>query len=399
MREEWQENKEQLKKVTEQIESTRHRLDRLTIELERFPALQRREAELAQRLADAEEANAQIGDVQSNLTQIKAKLEQGDYAPELRSPLTEIQAKLSSLAYDSDAHRQVREEIEKMAAFESRFTYLTQAQEEITAAREAVTRLQERQDRWSRALTDDRHTRTTLLAEIEQLNEQLIDADQVETEVNALRQQESDARMRLGAARQRLDACQALKTQRDERQAELTQHAEEQAFYEELRVAFGKKGVPAMIIEAAIPDIEESANALLARMTNGRMHVRFETQREKVTGGVAETLDIQISDALGTRNYELYSGGEAFRINFAIRIALSKLLARRAGARLRTLVIDEGFGTQDAAGRERLIEAINAIQSDFARVIVITHIDELKDVFPARIQVTKTPTGSQIEVM
>jgi exonuclease SbcC len=186
--------------------------------------------------------------------------------------------------------------------------------------------------------------------------------------------------------------------QREERQTEQVHLAEERVIYDELRVAFGKKGVPAMIIEAAIPEIEGAANALLTRMTGGRMHVRFETQREKVTGGTAETLDIQISDELGTRNYALYSGGEAFRINFAIRIALSQLLARRAGARLRTLVIDEGFGTQDAQGRERLVEAINALQADFDRIIVITHIDELKDAFPTRIQVTKTTLGSQIEV-
>ena len=62
-------------------------------------------------------------------------------------------------------------------------------------------------------------------------------------------------------------------------------------------------------------------------------------------------------------------------------------------------MIDEGFGTQDAQGRERLVEAINAIQSDFDRLLVITHIDELKDAFPARIQVTKTQQGSQIEVV
>ena len=62
----------------------------------------------------------------------------------------------------------------------------------------------------------------------------------------------------------------------------------------------------------------------------------------------------------------MYSGGEAFRINFAIRIALSKLLARRAGAQLRTLFIDEGFGSQDADGtRPSSCDAINKIQSDF----------------------------------
>ncbi|MBE9472708.1 MAG: SMC family ATPase, partial [Chloroflexi bacterium] len=171
------------------------------------------------------------------------------------------------------------------------------------------------------------------------------------------------------------------------------------SIYEELRTACGVKGVPAMIIEAAVPEIEAEANRLLARMTGGRMHVRFDTQRETLAGEVRETLEIKIADELGTREYSLYSGGEAFRVNFAIRVALSRLLARRAGAQLQTLVIDEGFGTQDAQGRERLVEAINAIQDDFARVLVITHIDELKDAFPVRIEVTKMPEGSVVDLV
>jgi exonuclease SbcC len=62
------------------------------------------------------------------------------------------------------------------------------------------------------------------------------------------------------------------------------------------------------------------------------------------------------------------------------------------------LVIDEGFGTQDAEGRERLVEAINSIQDDFERILVITHIEELKDAFPVRIDVTKTAHGSLISL-
>jgi exonuclease SbcC len=113
---------------------------------------------------------------------------------------------------------------------------------------------------------------------------------------------------------------------------------------------------------------------------------------------VAETLDIQIADELGTRDYEMYSGGEAFRINFAIRVALSQMLARRAGAQLRTLFIDEGFGTQDADGRDRLIEAITAIQDNFDLILVITHIDELRDHFPVHVIVEKTQSGSRVSV-
>ena len=154
-----------------------------------------------------------------------------------------------------------------------------------------------------------------------------------------------------------------------------------------------------MIIEAAIPEIEDEANALLTRITGGRMHLRFDTQRENVKGDTVETLDIRIADELGTRPYENYSGGEQFRVNFAVRIALSKLLARRAGAQLQTLVIDEGFGALDTNGRDKLVEAINAIQDDFQRILVITHIDELRDAFPVRIDVTKTENGSQIAIV
>ena len=172
--------------------------------------------------------------------------------------------------------------------------------------------------------------------------------------------------------------------------------------YKQLEKAFGKDGVPALLIEQALPEIETRANDLLDRLSEGNMSVRFVTQaafKDKKREDLKETLDILISDGAGTRDYELYSGGEAFRVNFAIRLALSELLARRAGARLQTLVVDEGFGSQDTMGRQRLIEAINLVKQDFAKVLVITHIDELKEAFPNRIEVEKTDRGSLVRVV
>jgi exonuclease SbcC len=155
--------------------------------------------------------------------------------------------------------------------------------------------------------------------------------------------------------------------------------------------------VQALLIDQARPEIEDDANQLLERLTGGDMHVTIQTQRQQKTrDALAETLEILISDAAGERPYENYSGGEQFRVNFAVRLALSRLVARRAGAKLQTLVIDEGFGSQDPLGRQRLVEAINAIQDDFARILVITHIDELRDAFPNRIEVTKGQAGSTI---
>jgi len=158
--------------------------------------------------------------------------------------------------------------------------------------------------------------------------------------------------------------------------------------------------VQALIIDGVLPEIADEANLLLSQMTGGRMSLAMTTQRETQKKAVVETRDIKVADELGdTRSYEMFSGGEAFRINFALRIALSRLLARRAGAPLPTLIIDEGFGTQDSGGRERLVEAIQAIQDDFRCLLVITHVEELRDAFPVRIEVTKTPAGSTIAVV
>ena len=67
---------------------------------------------------------------------------------------------------------------------------------------------------------------------------------------------------------------------------------------------------------------------------------------------------------------------------------------RASGARVRILFIDEGFGTQEITGREKLLDAIYSIQEDFGRIIVITRINELKEALPVRSQVVKAECGS-----
>ena len=48
---------------------------------------------------------------------------------------------------------------------------------------------------------------------------------------------------------------------------------------------------------------------------------------------------------------------------------------------------------------DRLIEAIDSIRDDFEKILVVTHLDELKEFFPARIEVTKGDAGSQLMVL
>ncbi len=371
------------------------RLDR---ELKKQAAQQRREAQLEQALAEARQAAADLETVRAEQAARQARLEAGDYAPEERAALDRLSDEIAALGYDPAAHEEARAQTASLAPFEAAYRQLQTALERLEDERAALADLEGRRARWQATLTEDRSQRDALAAEVERLPTVAAQVQAQENEVEALRKRSHRARLALGAAQQKLDHCRYLAEERKRHAANRQKRAEEKAIFEELRLAFGKKGIQAMIIEAAIPEIEYEANRLLARMTEGRMHVRFETQRETLKGDTRETLDINIADELGTRPYELFSGGEAFRVNFAIRVALSKLLARRAGAQLQLLIIDEGFGTQDAEGRQRLVEAINSIQEDFARILVITHIEELKDAFPVQINVTKTAAGSQISL-
>jgi exonuclease SbcC len=71
-------------------------------------------------------------------------------------------------------------------------------------------------------------------------------------------------------------------------------------------------------------------------------------------------------------------------------------MTNRIGAPMQTLIIDEGFGTQDENGIDKVIYAINSIKDDFRLIMVITHIEALKDAFPNKIVVTKDGGVSHI---
>lgn len=183
-------------------------------------------------------------------------------------------------------------------------------------------------------------------------------------------------------------------TLEENKKSYITAHAQEQL----LAQAFSKDGIQALLIEEALPELESYANELLGRLTDNQAHISIESLRDLKKGGSRETLDINISDAQGVRPYELFSGGEAFRIDFALRIAISQLLARKAGTSLQTLIIDEGFGSQDDEGLTRIMDALYAIQDDFEKIIIVSHLSSLKEQFPVHFVVQKKPHGSTVSV-
>ena len=392
-------NAARLKELGEEIKQLEAEVRANEASLQELPRLEGEVAALAERIRAGQEAERELEAARAEHDRIAATLAAEDYAHAERAALEEVRAQETALGYDAVAHEEARRAVRELQVYAERREQLAEARTGVEREERELARLAEARRRWEEQVAADQARQGELEETARALEARLREAPALEEELRRVEEAESLARQRLGAAQQRLAACDELARQKETRLRRRAELAHQESLYAELRTAFGIQGVPAMIIEAVVPEIEAEANSLLARMTGGRMHVRLETQREILSGEVRETLDIRIADELGERPYENYSGGEQFRVNFALRVALSRLLARRAGAQLQTLFVDEGFGSQDAQGRERLVEAIHAIQDEFACILVITHLEELRDAFPARIEVTKTPQGSVVTLV
>ncbi|HSV85118.1 MAG TPA: SMC family ATPase [Levilinea sp.] len=336
------------------------------------------------------------------LAEIERRLASSDYAHAAREELNRVDGGLARIGYDTIAHDSARRREQEGRAAEEQLRQLETARAALAPLQREIesSEAQLKTEMAERIELEQAHTTAAAQYAAESAN--LPNLQQAEQDLFDLQEQENRMRMQVGGAAQAVEVLKTLRKRHAEKTGQRAETAGQIARLKTLERAFSKDGVPALLIEQALPEIEAQANELLDRLTNGNMSVRFATQKDykdKDRADKKETLDILISDSAGWRAYEMFSGGEAFRVNFAIRVALSRVLAQRAGARLQTLVIDEGFGSQDAEGRQRLIEAINLVRSDFAKILVVTHLEELKEAFPARIEIEKGAQGSRIRVV
>lgn len=382
-----------------------HALARGEVDRWRWAEIKQAELKTAQRRL------TQLQEKQPQLTQQIAELEQ-QWAALSHSPLQQqidqLDREMTAIAYDSPRHSALRKALRETQIWQLRHQELTQAQQHYPQVKQRVKDLKKVLEQRGEALQ-------TLTEQIERLVKELEKTPDSTQVIQLLEQQIQERRglldeaiaqvARLQQQQQHLEQLQHQETEFRSQQATL---ARQLRIYQELTQAFGKNGIQALMIENLLPHLEAETNRILGQLSNHQLHVQFVTQRSRTANRTArtpapnpkliETLDILIADARGTRPYETYSGGEAFRVNFAIRLALARLLAQRSGTALQLLIVDEGFGTQDEAGCDRLISAIQAIASDFACILTVTHMPRFKEAFQTRIEVTKTPNGSQLHL-
>jgi exonuclease SbcC len=349
-------------------------------------------------LIEARQASNELSQERAKLAKLEQLMAKRDYAVYEQQTLAQLENEERKLGYSKERHEEIQQQLAGLQKYQSLKHELDEAIKNIDKEKSALAEAEETISNLEATIVVDLRKHENLSAELLSLPNIIDKLIKEEEAYQASLQKERQVRDSLAALQERLRQLAELEISKREKTRLLQEALNEEGVYKELAEAFSKKGIQALLIEQALPEIEIEANRLLAKITDNRMSLRLESQRETRKGDTIETLDIKIADELGTRNYEMYSGGEAFRIDLALRIALSMLLVRQAGASLPILIIDEGFGTQDNSAREKLIEAINSIQDDFEKIIVITHLEEMKDKFETLINVTKTANGSMISI-
>jgi DNA repair protein SbcC/Rad50 len=344
--------------------------------------------------------NARRPELQAQLVGLQQQLEQKNNS-EIQQQILSLDRYIGKVGYNLEQHEHIRSEMRR-----SQF-WIARA-EKLRSATQQHPQVQQRVNEIASSIAVRDRDLQAVSAQLSAMSKQLQEHPDLTTRVSAIEQQTSRRRQQLdqhlgnlGRLEQQQQNLEALQVQLVAQKEKMQVAKRQQRVYQELGQAFGKNGIQALMIENVLPQLEAETNHILSRLSANQLHVQFITQRaaaSKKATKLIDTLDILIADARGTRPYETYSGGEAFRINFAIRLALARLLSQRAGTALQMLIIDEGFGTQDAEGCDRLIAAINAISSDFACILTVTHMPHLKEAFQARIEVNKTARGSYISL-
>ena len=335
--------------------------------------------------------NEQITDLMASIENLKNYKETNQEYKEFYVQEKKIQKELIALNFDLDRYNYLNSTVTELKTeLEKEKFYLEQAEIRISENNNKLKLSEQEKVKLEAEIKTINDNINFINSEIESYDFDINIIDSLEAEINDLVSQKH-------AKLSFIDNLESKIKLMDEIKSKNKHLFNQQENLEILVKSFGTNGIPSQIIEYSLPELSRETNKLLSSLTENNLTVEFrKIDGKKISGSesYSQEIEIFIGDNDGViRDYETYSGGESFRIDFAIRIALSRLISLRSGVRSPILFIDEGFGSQDQEGQDRLREAIQTVSiSDdykFKKIIVITHLETLKESFDRAVEVVK----------
>ncbi|HZS62410.1 MAG TPA: SMC family ATPase [Gemmatimonadaceae bacterium] len=339
---------------------------------------QDRQKQLTERPADLVELEALSATLKKQVTALETKLVRVQEAvkqldgvrkedTEKRARRKKIRAELDSLptGYDEARHKQARAEVDRLTPVDHRAARMSGAVERtpilehdkaqiemaLAAARVTVAELQGQRD----ALAFDVALHASLREQFDRAEAQVRT-----TELDAVR-----AGAEAQAARKALEAAENARSEWDKIQARLEGLVVNRRLHDEVDRAYSDLRNDLNI--QLRPEISELASVFLNELTDGR-YSELELDEEYNINVLEDGVPKPV-----------ISGGEEDVANLVLRLSVSQMIADRAGQAFSLLVLDEVFGSLDDSRRHNVVELLRRLHDRFDQVILITHIDSVRD--------------------
>jgi exonuclease SbcC len=347
----------------------KQRIEQLQQEPAGLEEMERRRVALEGELS---ESTAELGHFEAQM-QEAGSLRESEAG--LRQRLTNLDDSLAgtAVAYDQARHEGVLQRIKGLEPLELQAEGLR-----VAASRGAAIAQELEAARSEREETARRHAeQRSRLAAIDYSEEAYRDT---RTAALAAEQARQEAELRLvrakaetAAAAEAIDAVVRRRTERAAREREASAAATELALHQELDRAL--TDLRTELNATLRPDLSELASGFLRDLTNGRY------------------TDLELDEEYGTTLLDdgdpkaVISGGEEDVANLALRLAISQMIAERAGQPLSLLILDEIFGSLDEDRRAAVVDLLRSLADRFPQVILITHIDSVREGFDRVVRV------------
>jgi DNA repair exonuclease SbcCD ATPase subunit/DNA repair exonuclease SbcCD nuclease subunit len=180
-----------------------------------------------------------------------------------------------------------------------------------------------------------------------------------------------------------------LKRQRDDLKARIKEAEELEDTYEAYETylsVIGRDGLPYHLMSTVIPELQTQVNNILSQMVD--FTVALEVDGKNINGKI-------IYDDDRTWPLELASGMEKFISGLAIRVALMSVSNL---PKANFLVIDEGLGVLDSENLSSMFMMFNVLKTQFDFIILISHLDVVRDIADSLIEIKREDGFSYINV-
>lgn len=291
------------------------------------------------------------------------RIEQSRRAEQLERRRSEL-ARLPS-GYDAERHKEAELRLQELRGLERRANRLEQVvearparEQELSGARERVEAAAAR----GGSLEEERAGLGFEEAAFERLRQEF---EAVDDAVRRAEIRETELRGVLHAAEEALEMAVRAEASYRERQAALAALEVELRHHNELDAAFSQ--LRGELNARVRPELSQLASAFLTQITDSRY-----TALE-----VDDNYNILVLDE--GEEKPVISGGEEDVANLVIRLAISQMIAERAGHPLSVLILDEVFGSLDLERRDRVVELLHRLGDRFEQVILITHIESIRE--------------------